>query len=242
MRKYLIFLVLCLSSFSLTANAAEWYKVVFEGKAPEEVINYQKKLVENRNAVVNPTAAEYNGKFVVLAGPYTDERVAEIKQNFINKGMDPNSSGIFFQLTSKPKPLNATTPATIAQASTTPTVPVTKLPSQNNPVEAFDPNQAVPNCDQAVLNKFAYLDTFKVVNGLRQGLKVGGVRNYTYNKNQNSVMNDPKTYGKDNLYYVYFVDLRTWSYDQNTPSTLFAHCIFNAYTNKVVGVNQVNGY
>lgn len=121
----------------------------------------------------------------------------------------------------------------LVQASAT--QPVRKL----SPVDAFNPNKAVPNCDNVIAKKFAHLETFGIVAGKRQGVTMR-YRNNTYNRGANLVMYDAKRYGNDNLYYVYFIDLRTWSNDRNMgESSITAHCIFNGYSNQVSDVKIV---
>jgi hypothetical protein len=92
-----------LFSLSPLSLAADWSRIIAEG-TQEQMIEYKKTLIEKRTAVTNPRAVQYNGKFVLLIGPYSDDRVNQIRQNYINKGLDPNQLA-FFQLNSQPKEL-----------------------------------------------------------------------------------------------------------------------------------------
>lgn len=119
----------CAVFFANHALAADWYRIIFEG-TPEQVVDHQSKLIEKKANVTNPQAVEYEGKAVVLTGPYSDERVEEIKKNFSSKGLDTSKLN-FFQLSAQPKPLAAAKPKATSQtqatASKAPAQPITAL-------------------------------------------------------------------------------------------------------------------
>jgi len=90
--------IFCLFFFKVSL-AADWYRIMAEGNQ-DQMIALVKKYQETNAAVTNPRVVQYAGKTVLMVGPYSDQRINEIKQNFTNKNLDPNTL-IFFQLTSQ---------------------------------------------------------------------------------------------------------------------------------------------
>ncbi|MBT8558534.1 hypothetical protein G6712_06080 [Polynucleobacter paneuropaeus] len=142
----LLLVLLCTIS-CLEVYAAEWYRIVAEGSL-EQMVDYKKTLLEKGSAVTNPKVVQYNGKIVVMTGPYSDDRVNQIKQNYINKNIDLNQLA-FFQLASQPKDLesqprssgpnpgsNQLTQAPQRQAPPTQPTPRQSPPTQPAPVQS----------------------------------------------------------------------------------------------------------
>lgn len=98
MKLKLLIILFCF--FSLNALSAEWYRILSQG-SEEQMIAYKKNIVDSGAAFTNPRVVEYNGKVVLMTGPYSDERVAQIKQNAINKNLSLDQF-TYFQLTSQP--------------------------------------------------------------------------------------------------------------------------------------------